>query len=177
MGQWKLNGTDVKIVRGNIARDDADAIAVPVGMDLYPDGPSAGAIFAEAYDDLQNKLETVGSQEPGTVTKIDAVGLPSNSILFCSMKVKGETTDPDRFLSDCWDQVLSFAASDSSIDHLSSMPLGLGDHGFPIDTVARAGIRNIQDFRNLDDLESVNIVVYDAIQFTSIDRFGEELLQ
>jgi hypothetical protein len=72
--------------------------------------------------------------------------------------------------------LLGTASSDSDIRTLSSMPLGLGDHDFPINSVSRTAIQSIRNFSDINDLDEVNIVVYDAIQYSSVERFGNELL-
>jgi len=176
VGNWTVNETSFKIERGNLVREETDAIAVPVGKDLYPDGPSAGAIFAEAPDRLQDELREVDTREPASVSKVASVGFPSDSIYFVAMQEKMAVDAPEEFLEDCWKNLLEAVASDSDIRTLSSMPLGLGDHDFPIDTVSRTGIRCIRDFSDLGDLDEVNIIVYDAIRYSSVERFGNELL-
>jgi O-acetyl-ADP-ribose deacetylase (regulator of RNase III) len=176
MNNWQLDGVKFGIVRGNIANETTDGIAIPVSTNLLPDGPSTGAIFRSASDKLVKTIEDIEPQEPTSVTTVEAQGLSSDQVLLCAMKSMHDVDDLKKFLDICYENVLETTLTEPEIDSLSIMPLGLGDHDFPIDEVARSGIGKILDYSEYLKVKSVKFVIYDAIQYSSFVRFGKEIL-
>ncbi len=93
------------------------------------------------------------------------------------MKPRELVSEPRDFLEKCYENVLETATKKTEMNSLCIMPLGLGDHEFSIDKVARSGIGKISEYSGELRLETVEIVIYDAIQYSSFIRFGNEILE
>lgn len=179
MSSWSLNNTIFRITRGNLAEESVDAIAIGVSGDLLPAGPSTGAIFGAAGNGLQKHVGSQDSEKTGQVLRTPGFGLRADYIYLVVLKSKNETKTPKSFLGKCFQALLDCVNEDSDVSTFSTRPLGLGDFGFPIDTVSRAGIQTIHRTLLAESftLAKLNLVVYDAIQFTSVNRFGKEILE
>jgi hypothetical protein len=176
MKNWRLDEVKFGIDRGNLANETTDGVAIPVSTDLFPDGPSTGAIFSSANDKFAETVEDIEPQEPTSVTTVEAQGLPSDKVLLCAMKSRDDVVEPKKYLEKCYENVLETTLTNPKINSLGIMPLGLGDHDFPIDEVARSGIGKVLDYSENLQVKSVKFVIYDAIQYSSFVRFGKEIL-
>ncbi len=176
MKDWKLNNLTFSIVRGSAAEEPTDGIAVPVSTNLFPEGPSTGAIFSSADQKFADEVEAIELKQPASITTVDAYGLPSDQVLLCAMNPRESIAEPREFLKSCYENVLATADKNSGINSLGIMPLGLGDHDFSIDKVARSGISKISDNSEELNLDTIKFVVYDSIQYSSFIRFGNEML-
>lgn len=171
-----IDGTELRIVRGNLAEDTSDAIALPVGLDFRPAGPSAGAVFGAAGQGIEEEIASINDRDSEAVRIVDACDLPSEYILLSALKPSGEIENRPVYLKERYTDVLSLSSNHSKINSVSIMPLGLGDHGYSIDTVARSGIESVVEFHGKESLSVVKVVIYDAIEYSSFIRFGNEMI-
>ncbi len=178
MGTWTLDDVTLRVVRGNLAEQDVDAVAIGVGEDLLPDGPASGAVFSAAGDRLVQHLDGRGPIEPGEVETVPGFDLPTETILLCSMRPRNGIDSPGAFLRSCVRNVLRRAGEEQDLGVVSLQPLGLGDYGYPVDRVSRAHIRTIvETVDRTSTFEEIRLVVYDVVEFSSVDTFAKTILE
>lgn len=170
-----LKQCSFSVIRGNLAEEPVDAIGLGVGSDYFPNGPAAGAIFGSAGDRLQNELAGREADSPGDITKTACFDLPADHIYLCALQDGQDTDDLEIFLTNCYHALLTHASDDESIRSLALPPLGTGDFGYSLEIASKTLVRCLKDLDQQEfDLESVKMVVYEAVQFHSVENFVEK---
>jgi len=178
MGSWTISESTFEIERGNLLEQKLDAICLDVNRDWMPEGPSSKAILGAVDVEFLDSLRSRNSAKPASVEIKPSQALPCDFIILCTMDHRTEIGQPDPFLQDCFENVFLKADRHDDIKTLGTAPLGLDDFDFPIDSVSKAGIKTAKQHLQGDtSLDQIRFVVFDSIQYNSIDNFGEKLLE
>lgn len=176
MGEWTLNNTTLAVKRGNLAEQTTGTITLGVDTDWTPAGPASGAVLSAGGDAVRSRISDLDSAEPGTIQAIDSGDLPCHDIQLVTMVTESRLDDPDEWIRTIYRHLLD-AVRTAGHTELALPPLGLGDFDWSIDRTSRAGIETISKFvRDNSHFDQINLIVYDAIEFSSVDNFADDIL-
>jgi len=177
VAEWRIGQSTFQILRGNLAEQSVEAVALDVGTDWMPAGPASGAVFGAAGGALGDEAATLTNGEPGEVTRVPGHELPAENIYLVAMAPERNLENPDSFLRECYENLFDSISANAGRE-LALPPLGLGDFEVSIDRTARIGIETIRArLTDGDPPGDVSLVVYDAIEFSSVENFGETIIE
>lgn len=177
MGTWTLHSTAFSVLRGNLAEETTDAVALGVRESLQPAGPASGAVLGAAGEDLRKHLDGLDSLQLTETVMVPGFDLPASNIVLCSLRPESKVDSPRTFLKRCYQNTLR-CAEQEGLGVISLQPLGLGDFGFPIDVVSRTGVESIlQHLETSAGFDEIRVVVYDVIEYSSVDNFAEMIVE
>ena len=162
------------IIREDLARVDADAIVVPAGPNLLPDGGAAYQVArAAGYRRVRRACKRLGGCAVGQAAATPAFDLPASHIIHAVGPVwQGGSADEARLLRSAYDSalVLALRLNANSV----AMPLlSTGTFGYPMREAFEIAVEAIRAFLETADLD-VLLVVYDKRAVTEGSRlFGQ----
>jgi O-acetyl-ADP-ribose deacetylase (regulator of RNase III) len=130
----------VRVVEGDIRRQDVDAIVNAANAALRRGGGVDGAIHAAAGPGLQAELDGLGGCQTGACVATGAHGLPQRAILHCVGPVwRGGADGEDGLLASCYRSALSLAR-ERGLGSLAFPAISTGIYGFPPERAARVAV-------------------------------------
>ncbi|MFB6347455.1 MAG: macro domain-containing protein [bacterium] len=178
MTDWTVGDCTVAMIRGNLAEEPMDMISLGVGMDFLPNGPASGAIFGAAGDELQKEVGDNEVESPGDILVAGGHELPSDQIILCSLPNTSEVNDLEEFLLECYLRILEEASDREDVRSLSLAPLGTGDLDYSLKVASTTLIDAIQQLAGDSlRLDRLNIVVFETVQFYSVQNFVKQTLE
>jgi O-acetyl-ADP-ribose deacetylase (regulator of RNase III) len=176
VSEWTISSTELRIERGNLADQSDGVIAVDVDVDWTPAGPASGAILSEGGNPVREQISSLAAADPGTTRTIDPGELPAEQIVLVTMANESEFEAPETWIRDTYKRILN-VVRDEGYTELSLPPLGLGDFGWSIDRTTTACLETIRDdLSGESEIERINLVVFDAIEYSSVENFADEIL-
>ncbi|MDO4400739.1 MAG: macro domain-containing protein [Coriobacteriia bacterium] len=161
------------IIREDLARVDADAIIVPAGPNLLPDGGAAYQVAkAAGYRRVRRACKRLGGCAVGQAAATPAFDLPASHIIHAVGPVwQGGSADEARLLRSAYDSALTLALRLNA--NTVAMPLlSTGTFGYPMREAFEIAVDAIKDFLAANDLD-VLLVIYDKRAVTEGSRlFG-----
>lgn len=163
----------VKIVQGDIAQQDVDAIAIVIPQNMEFRGSLNGSVQAACGRNLDEFiLENIYKPRAGDVYAIPAFGLPARHILVGVLPYF--RTDFDRtegHLSGISRKIMELARC-MLLRRVAVPPLAMGKNGYPKAKGARLILQGVTD-RLEENFEDVRIVCSDA---ETVEIFKRKML-
>ncbi len=151
----------VKVITGDIAEQDVDAVFSLIPSDLEYRGQINHSLLKRAGAQLDDFiLEHVINPRPGDVYAAPGFGLPSKHIFFAVVPVwRADFERLDRHLLNACRRSIELCIS-MSLKTIAIPPLASGKHGFPVSKAARLIVQALRE--RLDDrINEVRIVCRD----------------
>lgn len=157
----KLYGR-IEIIRGDITRQQVEAIVNAANKSLLGGGGVDGAIHRAAGPLLLEECRRLNGCETGSAKKTRGYNLPAEWVIHTVGPIwRGGTHDEDRLLAECYRNCLKIA-SESGIRSLAFPAISTGVYGFPVDRASRIALSEVQ--RHLAEIslpEKVIMVCFD----------------
>ncbi|CAK0767489.1 Macro domain-containing protein MM_0177 [Azospirillaceae bacterium] len=167
----------IHVVRGDITRQNVEAIINAANNALLRGGGVDGAIHRAAGPGLQKELNRFGGCPTGECRITGAHQLTENCpnlrrIIHCVGPVwRGGDKDEDRLLESCYRAALS-TAREHAIRSLAFPAISAGVYGFPRERAAAIAVAAV-----LDELSSDHDSLVQEVRLVCFDTETEELLQ
>lgn len=157
----------IEAVRGDITRQDVDAIVNAANAQLAPGGGVCGAIFdAAGYDDLAAACGELGGCVPGDATATPGFALPARWIIHTVGPVyRGGGEHEAEVLASCYRRVLA-VADDLGARSVAFPAISTGIYGYPADDAARIAVDSLR--ATAADVTEVRLVAFDDATY---DRY------
>jgi len=136
---WTIGKGRLTIKRGDIAKQDTDAVVNAANRRLAPGGGVAGAIHRAAGERLREHCRKLDGCETGEAVLTPGFELPADHIIHTVGPVYGDHPNPEEALRSCYENSLR-RAREASIVSLAFPLLSTGAFGYPVEEAARVAL-------------------------------------
>ena len=149
-----------EIVKGDITKQDVEAIVNAANPRLTPGGGVSGAIHRAAGPELWEECKKLGGCKTGEAKITKGYNLAKYIIHTVGPVYKG-SPDDEKLLASCYKNSLKLAL-ENGIKSIAFPAISTGVYGYPIEEAAKIAIRTILDFLNENEgIDVVRLVLYD----------------
>ncbi|MEA1912531.1 MAG: macro domain-containing protein [candidate division WOR-3 bacterium] len=162
MLEIECNGIILRILQGDITKQDTDAVVNAANKRLAPGGGVAGAIHSAAGPLLWEECKKVGGCETGKAVITKGYNLPSKLVIHTVGPIyRGRDEDPQK-LSESYKNSL-LIADENGVKTISFPAISTGAFGYPMREAAEIGIDTVcKTAPNLSSIEMVQFVLFDS---------------
>ncbi len=138
------DGPVIEVVRGDITRQDVDAIVNAANERLAAGGGVCGAIFAAAgHDELQAACDALGGCAVGDAVATPGFGLPARHIIHAvGPQWSGGDAGGEALLASCYRRCLE-VADEIGARSIAIPAISTGIYGFPAEPAARIAVSTV----------------------------------
>jgi O-acetyl-ADP-ribose deacetylase (regulator of RNase III) len=155
----------IQAVRGDLTREDVDAIVNAANSSLLGGGGVDGAIHRAAGPALLAECRTLGGCQTGDAKATAGYGLPARWVIHTVGPVwRGGTEGEPELLASCYRRSLEVA------DSLGATSVGFpaistGIYGYPREEAASIAVTTVRDVMPTTSVELVKLVAFDVETF------------
>lgn len=156
----EVKDTVLELFKGDITKQETEAIVNAANKELAPGGGVAGAIHRAAGPELWNECKDLGGCETGEAKITKAYGLQAKYIIHTVGPIySGSEADP-KLLAACYKNSLKIAEN-KGINSISFPALSTGAFGYPTQKAASIAIKTIIEYLEKGSkIELVRLVLY-----------------
>ena len=175
--KYQKKGNDImkriRLVLGDITRQNTDAIVNSAHESLAPGGGVSGAIHAAAGSKLAEECREFHGLKAGEAVITKGYNLPAKYVIHTvAPRWYEEAPDREEKLRNCYIESLKLA-DEYGLDTVSFPSLGTGIFKTPVETGAKIAVKAVRDF--LKDNDSIDYVVF-VLYSDKVMKIYEELI-
>jgi len=140
----KVDGVDIKIIRGDITEQKVEAIVNAANNRFVMGGGVAGAIRRKGGNIIEDEAVAQGPVEIGEAVVTSAGNLPAKYVIHASTMGMDFKTDSDK-IADATRNTLK-RAEERKIGQIAFPALGCGVGGFPVSEAAKIMLKEIKNY-------------------------------
>lgn len=160
-----VDGARLELVRGDITKQETEAIVNAANKKLAPGGGVAGAIHRAAGDQLWEECKGLGGCETGEAKITKGYELPAKYVIHTVGPVYSDSPEDPELLEASYRNSLELAR-ESGIESISFPALSTGAFGYPEKEAGEIALNTIIDFlKNHPQPELVRLVLYGKSSF------------
>lgn len=158
--QIKVNGATFEILKGDITKQDTEAIVNAANPRLSPGGGVSGAIHRAAGRQLWEECKKLGGCKTGEAKITKGYNLKAKYVIHTVGPIYKSPEDA-KLLSACYRNSLRLAIA-HGIKSVSFPAISTGVYGYPMEEAAKVAIKTIIEFlKENKGLKLVRLVLYD----------------
>ena len=157
-----MSSEKIDLVRGDIAKQDADAIVNAANTTLLGGGGVDGAIHRAAGPELVAECRTLGGCRPGEAKITHGYRLPARFVIHTVGPVwrDGKHGEPET-LANCYRNSLQVAL-ENRIKTIAFPAISCGAYGYPVEEAAQIALETTLEFlAKSNEIHQVIFVVWD----------------
>lgn len=175
MREWKLGSKTIRLVEGNIALLEVEAIVNAANKNLKLGGGVAGAIRSFGGPSIQEECDRLSPIEVGQAVITGAGKLKAKYVIHAVGPVYGEG-DEERKLASATRRSLEIAR-DRQIKSIAFPAISTGIFGFPLDRCSEIMLREAIEFGRANDYPHLIIFcLYGQEAYKIFETTAEKLL-
>lgn len=151
----------MKLVQGDITKQDVDAVVNAANKSLLGGGGVDGAIHRAAGPELLEECRTLGGCETGDARLTKGYRLKARHVIHTVGPVykTGKQGEPDK-LASCYRKSLELAG-EKGLKTLAFPAISCGVYGYPIQEASRIALRTVADYcKDHPEIEEVRFVLF-----------------
>ena len=165
----------LQLLKGDITRQDTEAIVNAANKRLASGGGVAGAIHRTAGGALWEECKKLNGCETGEAKLTKAYGLPNKFVIHTVGPVwSGGNNNEDALLRNAYRNSLTLAKK-HNIQSISFPSISTGVYHFPIERAARLAISTFQGFLKEHPFQEVRFVLFSEKDFLVYKAAWEEI--
>jgi O-acetyl-ADP-ribose deacetylase (regulator of RNase III) len=155
-----MSSRKIELARGDITKQDVDAIVNAANTTLLGGGGVDGAIHRAAGPELVAECRTLGGCRPGEAKITRGYRLPARFVIHTVGPVwsGGKHGEPET-LANCYRNSLHLAL-ENRIKTIAFPAISCGAYGYPIGKAARIALETTRKFLALSEIQKVIFVVW-----------------
>jgi O-acetyl-ADP-ribose deacetylase (regulator of RNase III) len=157
-----MSSGKIELARGDIAKQEVDAIVNAANTTLLGGGGVDGAIHRAAGPELVAECRTLGGCRPGEAKITRGYRLPARVVIHTVGPVwrGGKHGEPET-LANCYRNSLKLAV-ENKIGTIAFPAISCGAYGYPIEEAAHIAFKTTREFLAVsDEIQQVIFVVWD----------------
>lgn len=157
----KVGESTLELVRGDITKQDTDAIVNAANKRLAPGGGVAGAIHRAAGPELWEECKKLGGCETGEAKITEGYELPASRVIHTVGPVYSNSPEDSEKLAECYRNSLRLAER-NGLKSISFPALSTGAFGYPVGEAAEVSLKAVINYlRGGSEVNLVLFVLYD----------------
>jgi len=161
MYQIVVKGVIVRVLKGDITKQDTDAIVNAANKRLSPGGGVAGAIHSAAGSGLWEECKKIGICETGEAVITRGYKLPAKWVIHTVGPVWANRSEDPEMLSSSYKNSLKLA-DENNIRSISFPAISTGAFGYPLEEGTEIAFKSVmEEVEFLSSVKIVQFVLYD----------------
>ena len=181
--RFALNRATILVVKGDITKQDVDAVVNASNPELGPGSGVNGAIRKAGGNAIARKCEEIrkhrGPLEGGEALHTTAGNMPADYVIHVAGPVYQDGNQgEEKHLRDCYANALKLAADKLDAKSIAFPALSCGVYGYPVDeglTVALEEMKKFAESGAPDGFE-MRLVLFGDGDFSQASDIGEKVL-
>jgi O-acetyl-ADP-ribose deacetylase (regulator of RNase III) len=177
--QTKIGKTELRLVVGDIADQDTDAVVTAAHWKLNKGTGTDGTIHTKGGPKIYEECQRIGGCPIGDAVITTGGNLKARHVIHAVGPVwRGGDEDEPKLLASAYRRSLQ-VANENGLKSISIPSISTGAFGFPIRLAAPVALQTIVDFlsREKHGLQEVRMVLYTREDEKSFDIYAEALKQ
>jgi len=173
--------TKIRMVKGDITEQDADAIVNAANSTLMGGGGVDGAIHSKGGPRILEECKAIREKEWRTGLPIGKAVITSGGNLKARHVIHavgpvwhgGKYGEPE-LLAEAYRNSLSLAVS-KDLKTIAFPSISTGAYGYPIDKACEVALRTVREFLEADGLEMILFVLFSQSDLETYERTAKEI--
>lgn len=175
MLKMRIGNSDLEVVKGDITRQDTEAVVNAANSELSPGGGVSGAIHGAAGPKLWEECRKLARCRIGEAKITKAYELPNEYVIHTVGPVYSGIEADEELLKSCYFNSLQLADS-HRIKTIAFPAISTGIFGYPIKEASEIAMNTISDYLKEETLiKLVKIVLYFDFSYKIHKETFEEL--
>lgn len=172
----RLGKAALELIRGDITRQEVDAVVNAANKELAPGGGVAGAIHRAAGPGLWEECRPLGPIQTGQAVITGGHDLAARHVIHTVGPVYSGSADDPQLLARCYRECLRLAA-EHDIRSVACPALSTGAFGYPMREAAKVALRTmLEELPEHPSLERVRFVLWGAHSLRTHEEVLRDLL-
>ncbi|MEJ2355462.1 MAG: O-acetyl-ADP-ribose deacetylase [candidate division WOR-3 bacterium] len=156
-----FEGIVIRVIKGDITKQDTDAIVNAANKRLSPGGGVAGAIHSAAGSGLWEECKKIGVCETGEAVITRGYKLPAKWVIHTVGPVWANRPEDPEMLSSSYKNSLKLA-DENNIRSVSFPAISTGAFGYPLEDGAEIALKTVmEEAEFFSSVKIVQFVLYD----------------
>ncbi|MEF8848160.1 MAG: O-acetyl-ADP-ribose deacetylase [Candidatus Thermoplasmatota archaeon] len=161
MIKTKVNNSIFEIIKGDITKQDTEAIVNAANKRLAPGGGVAGAIHRAAGKKLWEECKKIDGCQTGEAKITKAYNLPAKYVIHTVGPIYSGSKKDKKDLISCYKETIKLAEQ-KNIKTISFPAISTGAFGYPTEKAAKIAIETIyKQLQNTEKIKLIRMVLYD----------------
>lgn len=165
----------IKIIKGDVANVEVDAIVNAANTTLLGGGGVDGAIHRAAGPKLLEECKTLGGAGTGEAKITKGYNLPAKYVIHTVGPIwRGGSFNEEELLKNCYRNSLKVAL-ENGIESIAFPSISTGAYRFPIEKAAPIAIKEVKNF--LEEHKEIKEVIFVLFSDEDLEIYQKELKQ
>lgn len=180
--EHRIHGTLLRLVQGDITRQQVEAVVNAANSSLLGGGGVDGAIHRAGGPAILEECKQIHARQGGCPTGeaviTTAGNLPAKRVIHTVGPIwRGGRAGEPRLLANCYRNSLELAV-EHGLQTVAFPSVSTGAYGYPVDQAARVALGTVIQFLEADaPLDEVRFVLYDSRTYQAYETALTELVE
>ena len=162
MTKVKIESSFLELIKGDITKQNTDAIVNAANNRLAPGGGASGAIHRAAGSELWEECKTLDGCKTGEAEITKGYQLPASYVIHTVGPIYSGLSDDPIKLASCYRESLNLAEK-NNIRSISFLAISTGVFGYPAEEAAKIALETILDWlKQNPKVKLVRFVLFDS---------------
>jgi O-acetyl-ADP-ribose deacetylase (regulator of RNase III) len=174
----KIGEARLKLVEGDITRQEVDAIVNAANSSLLSGGGVDGAIHRAGGPQIQEECRRIGGCPPGEARLTTGGNLPARYVIHAVGPIyRGGSQQEAELLASCYRESLKLASA-KDLTSVAFPSISTGAYGYPINEAARIALKTVMDYLSQHpEIKLARFVLFGQAAYGAYEKALRELLR